>query len=222
MRLVMIFYIICILASFSAILVKYRKEFLYKYLKLVPILILFLLLLVLSIFSGGTHFSYFVAAGLLFSMFGDFFLLDDSRYLIPGMISFSLAHIIYIAAFFHTDFSITVPGIVIVVLSLIYVITVKTFLRTGFQKKMFFPVVIYCALLTVMNLTAQSYEASRGGLSVLSIGAALFYISDAFLSWEVIVAKYNASAFVVLIAYYSAQMLIAYKAVQSILSAAVL
>ncbi len=222
MRLVMIFYSICILASFFVIFVKYRKEFLYKYVKLAPIIILFLLLLVLSVLSGGTRFSYLVAAGLLFSMFGDFFLLDESRYLIPGMISFSLAHIIYIAAFFHTDLSIAVPGIVIVILSLIYVFTVKTFLRTGFQKKMFLPVLVYCVLLTAMNLAAQSYEAGRGGLSVLSIGAALFYVSDAFLSWEVIVEKYKASALVVLATYYSAQMLIAYKAVQSILSSSIL
>ena len=222
MRLVWIFYSICILASFCAILVKYRMEFLYKYLKLAPVLILFLLLLVLSIVSGGTRFSYLVSAALLFSMFGDFFLLDESRYLIPGMISFSLAHIVYIAAFFHTDISITIPGIVIIVFSIIYILTVKTFLRTGFQKKMFFPIVFYCALLTAMNLSAQSYEAARGGLSVLSIGAALFYVSDAFLSWDVMVSKYRVAAFAVLAAYYSAQMLIAYKAVQSILSASVL
>ena len=222
MRLVWIFYSICILASFCAILVKYRMEFLYKYLKLAPVLILFLLLLILSVVSGGTRFSYLIAVGLLFSMFGDFFLLDESRYLIPGMISFSLAHIVYIAAVFHTDISITIPGIVIVVFSIIYILTVKTFLRTGFQKKIFSPVVFYCVLLTAMNLSAQSYEAARGGLSVLSIGAALFYVSDAFLSWEVIVAKYKASAIIVLASYYAAQMLIACKAVQSILAASIL
>ncbi|MBP8081954.1 MAG: lysoplasmalogenase [Spirochaetes bacterium] len=222
MKLVLIFFSLCILASIASILTKYLKENLYKYFKLIPIFILFILLLVLSVLSGGNYFSYLVAAGLLLSMFGDFFLLDESRYLIPGMISFSFAHIIYIAAFFNTDLSISIPGIVMIIFSIIYILTIRTFLRTGFQKKMFFPVVIYCTLLTLMNLSAHSYEAARGGLSILSIGAALFYVSDAFLSWEVLVEKYRASSFVILATYYSAQMLIAYKAVQSILSSQVL
>lgn len=225
MRLVIIFYIAAFAAASASISIRYLRESLYKYMKIQPLFIIFILLIILSIKSGGSLFTYLITAGLIFGMFGDFFLLDDSRYIIPGMISFVSAHLCYIAAFVLSpdfNFTIGIPGIVIITVSLIYIYTLNMLIRKDSKSKLFIPAVAYCVVLTVLNLAAQSYDYSHGGLSILSAGTFLFYISDAFLSWDFMINRYKSAALLTMSTYYSAQMLIAYKAVQIIFAAPVL
>jgi len=128
--------------------------------------------------------------GLVFSLAGDIFLLLPRERFIAGLAAFLLAHVGYIIGF-----NIPLPGLntFSLILAVIIGITAARVLRPilkGLAEKglnrLRGPVLIYGVVISIMLLSAfltlfrPEWETNAAGL--VSLGAALFFISDVILA----------------------------------------
>lgn len=118
-----------------------------------------------------------VLAGLVFSWFGDAFLIGESeRWFLFGLVSFLLAHVAYITAFVGAGvdrtwtLAATVPIIFIAVLVLLW-------LAPLVPGGLIWPVRIYTAVISLMVITAFG-TLGAGASPLIVAGACLFFISD--------------------------------------------
>jgi len=131
--------------------------------------------------------------GLLFSLAGDVFLMLSDRWFVLGLAAFLLAHLMYIAGF-----NIPLPNVSPVWslgLAVILGLSAARLLRRivdGLAEKglrrLVGPVLLYGMIITLMLLSAM-LTLFREEWKVLpallvTVGAALFYISDSFLAWD--------------------------------------
>lgn len=148
-----------------------------------------------------------VVAGLVFSMAGDVFLLSKARF-VPGLASFLVAHLCYIAAF--------APGGGLVWWPLAIVGTVALLLLRVLWPhlgEMRGPVLGY-----VTVIAAMAWQAVVRGLSpstpdpsgvLAAAGAIVFMASDATLAYDRFARRFAGAHAVVMVTYYTAQLLIA-------------
>ncbi len=172
-----------------------------------------LCLLIIAIDAGAlrsTH-GWIVLAGLVFSWFGDVFLLSkERRFFFAGLLSFLLAHIAYIVAFFvrGIEFSYffgVLPGLLVAAALVYRWIEPKL---DGLDK----PVVLYMTLISTMVAAAVGNLHNLAGPG-LAAGACLFFLSDVCVARERFVESAFINKGVGLPAYYAGQMLIAMCAV---------
>ncbi|MGC9399591.1 MAG: lysoplasmalogenase [Anaerolineae bacterium] len=149
-----------------------------------------------------------ILLGLLFSLSGDVFLMLPKDRFLPGLISFLLAHLAYIAAFSAPQglrFSIwwVIPA-------LAYALILLWLLREGLGKTRL-PVLAYTLIILSMAGQALERYTALGTHAALyaCMGAALFVISDSALALNRFRGHYQAADAVVLGTYYAAQWLIA-------------
>ena len=118
--------------------------------------------------------------GLIFSFFGDLFLLFSWGFL-PGLGSFLLAHVFYIFCFrkLATPFSTKkyLPLILIYLFALIY-------LLFPHLNEMKIPVIVYGIVISAMLWVALKTQNR-----LLIIGALLFVVSDSILSFRLFMVK---------------------------------
>ncbi|KAJ1941442.1 hypothetical protein EC988_006757 [Linderina pennispora] len=140
--------------------------------------------------------------GLLLSTLGDIFLMIPREDMfVPGLLSFLVAHILYISAFsarWRMSWS-------IVPLSAYSAIMVNL-LYPGIAKEeaaVQIGVVVY-----VLVITAMVYKASLTGSGTLIFGTILFAISDSVLAWNKFIAVQQWGEFTVMLTYYAAQLCI--------------
>lgn len=140
----------------------------------------------------------FFAAGLLFSLAGDIFLLVNvtrfsSRWFMLGLASFLLAHVAYIIGL-----NTPLPDVSLLWslgLAFLLALTASRILRRiiiGIRQKglrrLAAPVAVYGTVITLMLLSAlltlyrTDWTTAAAGL--VSLGAILFYISDILLAWD--------------------------------------
>lgn len=149
-----------------------------------------------------------VAVGLLFSLAGDVFLMLPGDLFLPGLVSFLLAHLCYIAAFISK----TGPrsSALCALPFALYAATLFWILlpRVGALR---LPVLVYAVVLCAMAWRACEVWRCEGGRRALFalLGAALFVISDSALASNRFVSEFGSSSAVVLGTYFAAQWLIA-------------
>jgi uncharacterized membrane protein YhhN len=155
------------------------------------------------------------ALGVLFSLAGDVFLLLSDRFFIFGLVAFLLAHLAYI-----TGLNIPLPDVSplwSLGLALILAITASRILKriiAGVRAKgldrLAAPVAVYGIVITLMLLSALltlyslGWNTSAAGL--VSLGAALFYISDVILALNKFVAPIRNGRLANMIAYHLGQL----------------
>ncbi|HRT32471.1 MAG TPA: lysoplasmalogenase [Anaerolineae bacterium] len=171
-----------------------------------------LLILGLAVYRGATAgfepSALWIAVGLVFSLAGDVFLmLPDDRF-IPGLLSFFVAHLCYIAAFTAgRGFSLT-PWLLLAFVACGAI--VYRLLWPGLQD-LRWPVLGY--LLGILTMGWQAWErylALGGPLALAAaIGASCFILSDATLAWQRFRRDFVGAPFLVMLTYYLAQLLIA-------------
>jgi uncharacterized membrane protein YhhN len=156
--------------------------------------------------------------GLVFSLLGDVFLLLPERYFIPGVAAFMLTHIFYIIGFTRQPF---VPGWVMI-LPIILVGTIFLFLsrsvRAGLRQRgsstLIGPVMVYAVVLSLMWLSALTTLWNPGwsepSAAIVSLGAGLFFLSDALLSYTRFVRDLPCSNLMVMITYHIGQILLVF------------
>lgn len=195
-----------------------RLEYLFKPATLVAIIIGLLLLM------RGPHDEWqarFFLIGLILSLAGDVFLmLPGDGFFLPGLVSFLLAHLSYIAGLNPTlpplpSLFLMAP---IAAVGLVLVLRIVWALRAAGQTRLLIPVVVYGLVISVMLFSAWAtiWRADWNGTRrVLVIGGAtLFFASDAMLAWNKFVNRFARADLAVIVAYHLGQLALACSVAQ--------
>jgi uncharacterized membrane protein YhhN len=157
--------------------------------------------------SQSRRYKYAIIAGLLVSLVGDIFLMLPVDLFIAGLISFLIAHLIYIYAFrsgrpLRFRFA-------AMLLFAIYGVIVYAVLFPGLNG-MAVPVAAYVVVILTMAWQAwDQWDQLRVRWALLAIiGAILFLISDSILALNKFGEPFAAARALTLSTYYSAQWLI--------------
>jgi uncharacterized membrane protein YhhN len=157
----------------------------------------------------------FFGLGILFSLAGDVFLMFSDRWFIPGLVSFLLAHVFYIVGF-NIPLPVVSPTWALV-LALVLAFSAARLLRpivAGLaakgQRKLVGPVIIYGVVITLMLLSAMltlfRLEWKATPAALVSVGAMLFFYSDAILAWIKFVAPIKNGRMMNMITYHLGQI----------------
>lgn len=171
-------------------------------------IVLIISIVFLPKYPVSQFYKYMIAAGLVCSLIGDVFLMLPVDRFISGLVSFLVAHLLYVAAFIfegNRSFSVLVA-----VPLLAYGVLMLSLLWRGFGK-MRAQVVVYMLALMLMAWAAMSrYLITRQGGSLLAaVGAVLFVASDSILAVERFRKRFRIAQFLILLKYFIAQCLIA-------------
>jgi len=168
-------------------------------------------ILLIAVQAGRANYSlymYAIIAGLICSLAGDVFLMLPSDRFVAGLVSFLIAHLLYITAFVSgTGLGFSwwlLPPFVI------YGIFMYSIL-SPYLGKMRLPVLVY--LMVILFMAWQAWERwNQTGQSqalLASLGAVLFLISDSALAINRFRGEYKSAQALVLSTYFAAQWLIA-------------
>lgn len=130
-----------------------------------------------AISCGGLRSAYgrLIIIGLLFSVAGDALLLPQwSAYFLYGLVSFLLAHVLYIAAFVKVGLSrhaLLRISPAVIVMSGLAIVWLTPFIDSDLKL----PVYVYTAVISLMVISAFGARATS---LLIPAGAALFYFSD--------------------------------------------
>jgi uncharacterized membrane protein YhhN len=149
-----------------------------------------------------------ILAGLLFSLAGDVFLMLPRDRFVAGLVSFLIAHLLYIAAFSGTAGFFASP-----LLALPYAAGAIVLLAILLPKagSLALPVIAYAAALATMGWQAAAHwHALRDTAALCAmLGAILFMLSDSLLAFNRFVKPFHAAQAALLSTYFAAQWLIA-------------
>jgi uncharacterized membrane protein YhhN len=153
-------------------------------------------------------YKYLVVAGLLCSLAGDIFLMLPSDRFIPGLLSFLVAHLFYIAAFSSGKPQLDALRYAIPFLVYGGVMLWLLFPHLGRMK---LPVLIYMLVILVMAWRAlERWRETEQVWSALAfLGALSFTVSDSILALNRFRGRIDHSQLYILSTYFTAQWLIA-------------
>ena len=164
--------------------------------------------------ARASRYGALILAGLMFSWFGDAFLIGTSRHwFLLGLVSFLIAHIAYTTAFINAGLDrrwtlgALVPIVVIAVGALFW-------LQPYLPQELAWPVRLYTAVISVMVVAAFGTRGA-GATPLIVIGACFFYLSDL----SVATLRFTEPPFPTYVLglplYYSAQILLAFSVAAS-------
>ncbi|MED4015558.1 lysoplasmalogenase [Sutcliffiella cohnii] len=175
-----------------------------------------ILIIILAITESGlsTTFSYWVLSALVFSLIGDIFLMLREKWFIHGLVSFLIAHILYIVGFivsfsFTFSFNIFLLVVALILLAVILLAVILYFylfpnVRKEGGKKLLFAVAFYIIIITTMVSLAI-----MTGTKILIAAAFLFFVSDAILAVNKFKVRFRLADYFVMSTYFTAQLLFA-------------
>ncbi|MCW8335189.1 lysoplasmalogenase [Vibrio paucivorans] len=154
---------------------------------------------------------YFVISGLTLSALGDVFLMHPKDKFIQGLSSFLLAHIAYFVAFHQQlDGAVTiwVLGLLVSLGVIVYLLLLP---NLGEMK---LPVAAYVTVILAMTWAAIEYRltGSTPSSATALVGACLFMLSDLVLAIDRFRSSSRFSQHVIMVTYYTAQLLITMSA----------
>ena len=198
--------VLSIIALISAIITIYAKmreidllQYIFKPLTMSAII----LSAILNVSSPPTFYQKMIITGLIFSTVGDVFLIDSKRF-IQGLLSFLLAHICFIVAFFSTP---NLPGVIF------YLAYVVFFLSILWQHlgNLKIPVIVYSFTLALMSWFALSryFELNDDKSLYAFLGSISFVASDSLLALNKFKSSIPFGEILILSTYFVAQWLIA-------------
>ena len=201
--------VLALVAAILTILAAYQGWQLAHYL-FKPLTIVFIILIALRPnHPVSSFYKYMVIAGLLFSLAGDVFLmLPRDRFFIQGLISFLIAHLLYITAFmFESGPSLSFWA---TILFLIYGCLMLRVLWPHLGK-MRAPVMLYILAILVMGwMAANRWLLAEHPSSLLAMLGALFFIaSDSMLALDKFKGRFRSAQLLTFSTYAIAQWLIA-------------
>ncbi|GAB4434939.1 MAG: hypothetical protein OHK0011_18130 [Turneriella sp.] len=159
-----------------AVLTKLSARRLYIFTKALPIIFI----LFLAFLKPGTPPAIWLV-GLFFGLAGDLFLLSRRGFL-PGLLSFLLGHLFYIAAYVRAQPATPGVGLILAVAtsSLAIYAYLARMLVASRQKRYLLPVLLYVAVTAVLVT-----KAIQSGILYPSVlGAVLFALSDFLLAFN--------------------------------------
>lgn len=194
--------ILCIRAQSAG---RRRRVYLFK-----PLTMLWIILIALEARSSpvSTSYQFLIVAGLICSLVGDIFLMLPSDRFIPGLLSFLVAHLFYIAAFASESpqpyaLRYALPFLVYGVVMLLVL-----FPHLGRMK---LPVLVYMLVILIMAWQAlcRWRVTLQPGSACAFFGALLFTASDSLLALNRFRGRVAHADFYILGTYFTAQWLIA-------------
>lgn len=203
-----IYLMMSLLSGSGHIFFDYKKNYKLTYI-LKPLTIAITMAAVL-VFSTLNDYGLWILAGLGFSMLGDIFLMLKKQKFIPGLVSFLIAHILYVIGFYQLlDAS---PNLLHLVYFFVPGLAVFAFLYPGLGK-LKLPVLIYVSAIMLMGFfSLEVYLNNPNGFTLSAfIGAMIFMVSDATLAVNKFRISFKAAQGIILSTYYVAQWFIAYS-----------
>lgn len=178
------------------------------WLKPVPILLALLLVLLVQEVNPGSY-RLFVALALVASMAGDILLALPRDAFLPGLASFLIAHVFYILAFLSIPLVRGFDGTWWLLLPIAaYGGALLLLLWPGVTGLLRFAVLAYTGVILLMLWLAGALWL--GGATRSAFVAALFFVtSDSVLALTKFRARFGGDDAVVMVTYYTAQMLFA-------------
>ncbi len=164
--------------------------------------------------AGSPVYFWIMLAGLILCLAGDVLLaLEGKRAFLAGLVAFLLGHVAYAAAFLTLGRPTMLTGwgaaLAVVVSGAVF-----NWLRPHLGK-MFYPVLAYVMVITVMVVGAFTVAGTPGlgpaGRGLVLAGALLFYLSDLFVARQRFVSPGRANALAGLPLYYLGQFLLAFS-----------
>jgi len=168
-------------------------------------MVLIILLAVSGLPEAGPY-GWLLLAGLLFSIAGDILLMLPSDRFLPGLLSFFIAHLLYIAAFrgplsLGGGSGLVALGLGVAGFSYFWLLKRGVVEQGG--KGLLLPVLAYVIVISVMV-----WRAFGTGQPLLIAGALLFYLSDAILAGARFIRPHRLADLGVMSTYFAAQYLI--------------
>lgn len=168
------------------------------------------LIILLAMTESGlsTAFSYLVLFALLFSLFGDVFLLRE-EWFVHGLASFLIAHILYsigIVVAFDLRFTFITGSLLIILMmiAILFFLILQPNVRKNGGRVLLLAVAGYITVITTMvGLSIMT------GVSILITASILFFISDAVLAFNKFVKRFQLADYMVMSTYFTAQLLFA-------------
>jgi len=162
------------------------------------------LIIIIAVIAGSDltgNYKYLILLALIFSLLGDILLMLPDKFL-PGLISFFIAHVIFVYAFFSLGRTFTWWLILIFVLA---GVSFYGFLF-NYLGKMKIPVFFYVAVLSSMAWRAlENVLLLRNTeMFLIAIGAILFVISDANIAINKFSKEYKGAEVVIISTYFIA------------------
>ncbi|HEY0319908.1 MAG TPA: lysoplasmalogenase [Pyrinomonadaceae bacterium] len=168
-----------------------------------------ILIIAIALSAPSSLYKYLIVAGLLFSLAGDIFLMLPRDRFIPGLVSFLIAHLFYIAAF-TLDGALGRPSLLATIALLFYGgLMLRLLLPT--LGKMKLPVVVYMLVILLMVWQASNRCVNVWTTASLLAfaGACLFAASDSILALNRFRRSFKSAQLLILSTYFAAQWLIA-------------
>lgn len=157
-----------------------------------------------------------VLAGLVFSLAGDVFLMLPRDRFVAGLVSFLIAHLLYIAAFVSGVWAADAhPGGFrltgwVLAPFVVYAAVLLRILLPHVPRALKLPVTVYAAALLVMAWQAAERGATGlPGGALAAAGGVLFVASDSALALNRFARRFPGADALVLATYFAAQTLIA-------------
>ncbi len=172
-----------------------------------------LLIIVIAMRERRPESSYYkgiITAGLFCSLLGDVLLMLPQDLFLPGLLSFLVAHLFYIAAFVYMAGRQASRWLLLPFAAYGGVMLWVLLPHAGGMK---IPVVIYMAVILTMAWQATNrwiVSRQRGTLLAMA-GAILFVVSDSALAYNRFVEPFPAAPLVVMATYFTAQWCIAFS-----------
>ena len=167
--------------------------------------------------AAPEQYRYLIMAGLFFSMLGDICLMLEREKFIQGLVSFLLAHILYLLAFSHVANLAGPHPWLLIALLVVSATLVWRYLYSSLGD-MNIAVVVYITAIVLMCASAATWMTQSSGSSTLHLSSVLafagslwFMASDTNLSINRFKHAYAAGQLVTLFTYYLAQILIAWS-----------
>ncbi|MBJ2175079.1 lysoplasmalogenase [Aureibaculum sp. A20] len=171
---------------------------------------LMLTLLTLYVVSMQQVNGWYVGA-LVFSFFGDVLLLFEGElYFMLGLISFLIAHIIYIKIVLGWINTSSLKTILIATIPFLLVFFALINLLKNSLNELFVPVVVYGITISVMGIVSLLFYLNRKSVAskYMFMGACLFIISDSVLAINKFYTTNNLFPIIIMLTYLAAQYLI--------------
>ncbi len=167
------------------------------------------------------------AAGLVCSLAGDVLLMLPERFFVPGLVAFLLAHLAYIVGLNAGGSLWPVEAILVIPMAFIggwLFGQVRGALQAKRRGKLVAPVALYTIVISLMVVSAVATlfrsEWPGGAAALVSVGAGLFFISDAVLAWNRFVGPVRNGKLVVIVAYHLGQLALIWGAARMFAPAA--
>lgn len=159
-----------------------------------------------------------ILVGLIFSLFGDIFLMLPGNWFLAGLIAFLVAQVAYAVGFntggVELRFSTLLIAAVVIAIATVIFLQLRSGLKTSDNDGLILPVAVYVIAISVMLWSASTafFRDDWGSIAavLVTIGAGFFYFSDALLGWNRFVNEIPNASFVVIMTYHTAQFLITY------------